>query len=119
MTEFKQALLKNRFHTPTIEDVLSDSHPDVNWQTIGDPIYENVTFFDDEGNEVPNLVSEEVLNSELTDLIAEWQNYDYARNRVYPSIGDQLDDLFKAGAFSEEMTALIQAVKDAHPKPAE
>jgi len=34
----------------------------------------------------------------------------------YPPIGDQLDDLFKAGAFSDEMTATIQAVKDKYPK---
>jgi len=35
----------------------------------------------------------------------------------YPAIGDQLDDLFKQGAFSAEMAAKIQAVKDKYPKP--
>ena len=35
----------------------------------------------------------------------------------YPDIGDQLDDLFKQGAFSEEMTAKIQQVKTDNPKP--
>ena len=39
------------------------------------------------------------------------------RKMVYPDIGDQLDDLFKQGAFSEEMTAKIQQVKTDHPKP--
>ena len=39
------------------------------------------------------------------------------RRIVYPDIGDQLDDLFKQGAFSEEMTAKIQKVKTDHPKP--
>ena len=59
---------------------------------------------------------------EITDEIARLQaNYDaqeYARSRKgeYPDIGDQLDDLFKAGAFSTEMTATIQAVKDKYPK---
>jgi len=38
------------------------------------------------------------------------------RKGEYPNIGDQLDDLFKAGAFSTEMTAAIQAVKDKYPK---
>ena len=38
------------------------------------------------------------------------------RRLEYPDIGDQLDDLFKAGAFSDEMTATIQAVKDKYPK---
>jgi hypothetical protein len=35
----------------------------------------------------------------------------------YPPIGDQLDALFKAGAFPADMAAQIQAVKDANPKP--
>ena len=43
--------------------------------------------------------------------------YDEMRRRTYPSIGDQLDDLFREGAFSDEMAAQLQAVKDAHPKP--
>jgi len=38
------------------------------------------------------------------------------RKSKYPPIGDQLDDLFKAGAFSTEMTATLQAVKDKYPK---
>jgi len=35
----------------------------------------------------------------------------------YPSIGDQLDALFHAGVFPEEMAEKIQAVKDKYPKP--
>lgn len=38
------------------------------------------------------------------------------RVEEYPTIGDQLDDLFKQGAFSAEMTAKLQAVKDKYPK---
>jgi len=38
------------------------------------------------------------------------------RAKKYPNIGDQLDDLYKAGVFSTEMTALIKAVKDSNPK---
>ena len=34
----------------------------------------------------------------------------------YPSMGDQLDDLYKNGAFSAEMTAKIKAVKEKYPK---
>ena len=42
----------------------------------------------------------------------------YQRNRApeYPPIGDQLDALFHAGVFPEDMAAQLQAVKDAHPK---
>ena len=40
----------------------------------------------------------------------------YKEKRNYPPIGDQLDALFHAGVFPEEMAAKIQAVKDAYPK---
>ena len=42
----------------------------------------------------------------------------YADNRrnAYPAIGDQLDDLYRKGAFSDDMAAAIKAVKDANPK---
>ena len=52
---------------------------------------------------------------------AEWQAEQdatqYQRDRKYPPIGDQLDALFHAGVFPEDMAAQLQAVKDAHPKP--
>ena len=42
----------------------------------------------------------------------------WKRNRQaeYPAIGDQLDDLYHAGAFSDEMTATLKKVKDDNPK---
>jgi len=42
----------------------------------------------------------------------------YKQKRImeYPSIGDQLDALFRAGVFPAEMAAQIQAVKDKYPK---
>ena len=43
--------------------------------------------------------------------------YGWKREQEYPSLGDQLDALFHAGVFDDTMTATIQAVKDAHPKP--
>jgi hypothetical protein len=46
----------------------------------------------------------------------ESQKYKQQRYREYPSIGDQLDALFKAGLFPEDMAATIQAVKDKYPK---
>lgn len=49
---------------------------------------------------------------------AEYAAQAYARSRAaeYPSIGDQLDALFHAGVFPEDMAAKIQAVKDKYPK---
>lgn len=43
--------------------------------------------------------------------------YRFNRRNNYPDIGDQLDDLYKNGVFSDDMTAKIKAVKDAYPKP--
>ena len=42
--------------------------------------------------------------------------YRFNRRDSYPDIGDQLDDLYKNGVFSDDMTAKIKAVKDAYPK---
>jgi hypothetical protein len=42
--------------------------------------------------------------------------YKDLRVKEYPPIGDQLDALFKAGAFPADMAAKIQAVKDKFPK---
>ena len=63
--------------------------------------------------------TEEELDTEVARLEAEYTAQEYARNRQteYPQIGDQLDDLFHKGAFSTEMAATLQAVKDKYPKP--
>ena len=42
--------------------------------------------------------------------------YEAKRLKEYPSIGDQLDNLYHAGAFDATMTAKIKAVKDKYPK---
>ena len=67
-----------------------------------------------------NHADTQPTEAQITTADAEWHTEnDYKNNRrpEYPEIGDQLDDLFKAGAFSTEMTATIQAVKDKYPKP--
>jgi hypothetical protein len=58
------------------------------------------------------------IATEVARLQAEYDAKEYARKRVkeYPSIGDQLDALFRAGVFPAEMAAEIQAVKDKYPK---
>jgi len=59
------------------------------------------------------------IKTKLAELQAEYDAQEYARTRKpeYPDIGDQLDDLYHKGAFSDEMAVKIKAVKDAHPKP--
>jgi len=43
-------------------------------------------------------------------------NYADLRRSEYPSIGDQLDSLYHAGVFPEEMAAVIAAIKSKYPK---
>jgi hypothetical protein len=43
--------------------------------------------------------------------------YKYNRVAEYPSIGDQLDALWKGGDAAAEMLAKVQAVKTKYPKP--
>jgi hypothetical protein len=61
------------------------------------------------------------IETELNRLTVEYNYFLYQRERIYqyPSIGDQLDALYHAGVFPEEMTAQIKAVKDLYPKPIE
>ena len=42
--------------------------------------------------------------------------YQDKRASEYPAIGDQLDALYHAGVFPDDMAAQIQAVKDKYPK---
>ena len=77
-----------------------------------------------DGTYAYSLANGEVVKGEKLDtilnhpeILEEIEATRYQHEREYPPIGDQLDDLFKAGAFSSEMAAQIQASKDAHPKP--
>jgi hypothetical protein len=58
------------------------------------------------------------FDAEVKRLKDEYNADEYKRNRVseYPNIGDQLDALYKAGAFPDDMAAKIKAVKDKYPK---
>ena len=64
-------------------------------------------------------VSKEVLNAKVAEMQSAEDATQYQRTRapLYPDIGDQLDDLYKQGAFSDEMAAKIKKVKDDNPKP--
>jgi len=75
----------------------------------------NVEFFP----EVNNPPTMEEINAELVRLQTEYDKNKYQRDRRsdYPDIGDQLDALYHAGAFPEDMAAKLKAVKEKHPKP--
>ena len=63
--------------------------------------------------------TDEQINKGWTDYKAAQAAIAYKAKRKsqYPEIGDQLDDLYKQGAFSADMTAKIKKVKDDNPKP--
>jgi hypothetical protein len=67
---------------------------------------------------VQNQPTDAEIDAEVIRLQAEYDANQYARSRVteYPAIGDQLDALYHAGVFPDDMAAQIQAVKERYPK---
>ena len=89
------------------------------WSVEGDIYsYDSLVWGEPDDSDMPKPTREE-FEAKRVELQNARDNSQYARDRAeqYPDIGDQLDDLFRAGAFSDEMAAKIQAVKDANPKP--
>ena len=86
------------------------------WNDSSNKIYANLIVHD--GGTKP---SESDCTNGLKALQDAWDlendSYRSKRKEEYPDIGDQLDDLYKKGAFSDEMAAKIKAVKDNFPKP--
>ena len=80
-------------------------------------IYEKKGCFDGSGNQVTIEDSKvtEARNTLNTEAAA--VKYKSDRQAAYPYIGDQLDDLYKQGAFSADMAAKLKKVKDDNPKP--
>lgn len=68
--------------------------------------------FDINGNPV---IYDEVVVQAYIDA----NSYKELRAKEYPSIGDQLDALWKGGDAATEMLALVQAVKNKYPKGTE
>lgn len=78
---------------------------------MGDTV-DNVVVKDDNGDEV-SIVAEDVT-AKITEL-ENANNYKTARALEYPSIADQLDEIFHNGI--DSWKAIIQQVKDDNPKP--
>ena len=95
----------------TQTEALLSLHPTASFGTVDDVF---IWYSED----IPQPTQAEI-DAEVARLQTEYDSQEYARNRApeYPNIGDQLDALFHAGVFPEDMAAQIQAVKDAHPKP--
>jgi len=83
--------------------------------TIKDDLWETLQWFD---SDIPAPTEAEVA-AQRDQLQAAWDSSHYQRQRAmdYPSIGEQLDALYRAGAFPEDMADQIAAVKSRYPKP--
>ena len=59
------------------------------------------------------------LRKKRAELQTELKATQYQRDRgpIYPKIGDQLDALYHAGVFPDDMAAQLKAVKVKYPKP--
>tara|TARA_Y100001963_G_scaffold15103_1_gene18808 strand:- start:2311 stop:2634 length:324 start_codon:yes stop_codon:yes gene_type:complete len=81
----------------------------------GDALYSKLQWVDTKQTKP----TESEINAEVTRLANERtaNQYQVKRRAVYPDIGDQLDDLYKKGAFSDDMAAKLKKVKDDNPKP--
>ena len=75
---------------------------------------ETVEVFDENGDAIT------IVDDDVTAKITELENaneYKQARAFAYPSIQDQLDEIFHNGI--DSWKAIIQQVKDDNPKPSE
>jgi|DEB0MinimDraft_6_1074348.scaffolds.fasta_scaffold07042_6 hypothetical protein len=99
-----------------ISKALVALRPNATWEMEGED-YNNLIWKDTEQTK-PTL---EEVTAKVAELNAEYASTQYQRNRVseYPPIGDQLDALFHAGVFPQEMADKIQAVKNKYPKGSE
>ena len=102
--------------TNFLAKALQNLTPDAFWGMRGEEqAYENIDWTDVRYQKP----SKQMVDQEVARLQAEYATQEYARKRVpeYPSMGDQLDALWKGGAAATEMLAKVQAVKAKYPKP--
>ena len=97
----------NIFH-----NALSELRPSALWVIIGDDTYDNIDWSDEEQTKP----TESEVDTKVAELQAAYDALDYARNRKaeYPSIVDQLDDIYHNGIDGWKTT--IKVTKDKYPK---
>jgi len=95
----------------TYTDAITSLRPTSSFSLTED----NVVIWKDDNAAEPSTAD---IEAELARLQADFEAKQYQRDRKgqYPPIGDQLDALYHAGVFPDEMAAKLKAVKDANPK---
>ena len=92
-------------------DALVSLKPNTDWSWTGTE-YSGLDWLDSS-----TKPTEAELDAEVTRLQADYDNKKYQRDRAaeYPSIGDQLDDIYHNGI--DAWKATIKTTKDKYPKP--
>ena len=102
--------------TYTLEDYLVGLHTGqwFGWSDSKNKVYANLIIHSDDAKP-----SEADCNAGVAALQTTYDNAAYKRNRVaeYPSIADQLDDIYHNGI--DAWKATIKTTKDKYPKPQE
>jgi hypothetical protein len=96
----------------TYTDAITSLRPTSSFSLTED----NVVIWKDDNAAEPSTAD---IEAELARLQADFEAKQYQRDRKgqYPPIGDQLDALYHAGIFPDDMAAQLKAIKDANPKP--
>ena len=97
-----------------IPEALQSLRPAANWALNGGT-YEGLQWLD----ETQTQPTKAEVEAEVARLQAEYNIKEYQRQRApeYPSIGDQLDAIWKGGDAYDAMLAKVMAIKDKYPKP--
>jgi hypothetical protein len=94
---------------PTKSDAVFALHPGKKWAMQGDTLdwYET-------GITKP---TDSEINAKLSELTTDYNNKEYQRKRAaeYPTVVDQLDDIYHNGI--DAWKATIKTTKDKYPKP--
>ena len=97
-----------------IEDVLVYKHTGqwFTWSDTKNKVYENIVLID----KTKTIPSEKELTDALAKQQADFDALEYSRKRAseYPSITDQLDEIFHNGI--DSWKAIIKQTKDKYPK---
>ena len=79
-------------------------------------LYPNVVSIDDTAGAMDANGNSVTIDMDAVNAWVDPDAYKAQRASEYPTIGDQLDALYHAGVFPEDMAAQIQAVKERYPK---
>ena len=97
-----------------IEDYLVQLHIGqwFGWSDANNKVYANLVILDDSKDKP----SESDCTNGLATMQSNFDNKEYSRNRAkeYPSIADQLDDIYHNGI--DDWKATIKVTKDKYPK---